>query len=240
VAIVLILLVESAGGFARFRGLTEKMLGPTQKIGVQFSLFVSLPYRMMLANYHSYQTLQLLESQSSQLAAALGQQQTLETENKALRSMVNATTSSREKQKILEPILGYSQPTIGNWDQAAQVGDPVFIDGELVGLVSRVSQNQAGITLLSQDYSQPLLARTSAGTTGMIYGNGQDLLLKQIPIEQQVAPGQIVYTAGQDGILPNWYIGTITEVHRHEGTPTQEAVVTQGVSFFTSQMVEVR
>lgn len=240
VGVCLLFLLEKLGGMVKIRGAAENFLQPSQQLGVQIISTVELPYRVITTSYRSYQSLQLLQVQYGQLAALVGQQTTLQTENETLRKMVNATMSSGEKKKILVPILGYSQPLIANQDHTYEVGDPVFIEGVLIGRVSRLSQNQAEVKLLSQLFTQPILAKTVSGSTGLIYGNGQDLVLKELPIEQQVEIGQQVYTVGQDGVMPNWYLGRIKELHRHEGAPTQEAVVEQGVSFFTNKMVEVK
>jgi cell shape-determining protein MreC len=240
VAVLLLLVIENIGLMNSFRGFIERRLSPVQKLGVNIVYFVELPYRVTVASYNSYQKIQNLELRYGELASRLGEEENLRVENDELRKMAGATTSSRLSQKILAPILGYSQPIIADTEQAFSAGDPVFIQGVFIGRVGEVSQGQAKVILLSQLFAQPVLAKTESGATGLLFGNGRDAILKEVPIEKEISVGQHVFTVGQEGTLPNWYIGTIKEVIRHEGSPTQEAIVNQGVSFFESKMVEIK
>ncbi len=240
VAVLLLFVIENVGLLSSFRGFVERRLRPVQQLGVNVVYFAELPYRITVASYNSYQKIQNLESRYGELASRLGEEENLRVENEELRKMAGATTSSRLSQKILAPILGYSQPIIADTGYALTTGDPVFIQGVFIGRVGEVSQGQAKITLLSQLFAQPVLGKTESGATGLLFGNGRNAILKEIPIEKEISVGQHVFTVGQEGILPNWYIGSIKEVLRHEGAPTQEAIVDQGVSFFESKMVEVK
>ncbi len=236
----LLLVLEQLGMTNELRSLTEKLVQPVQILAAQSVRIMEVPFQMVAISYRSYQHIQDLEKQNADLAAQVSQQLNLVMENQELRKMVNATASSGEKAKILAPILSYSQPLISNPNHTFATGDPVFIQGVFVGQIGKITQNQAEITLLSQLYQQPILAKMVSGTTGLIYGNGKDVVLKEVPIEEQLTVGELVFTAGQDGVLPNWAIGHIKEVHRQDGSPNQTAIVDQSVSFFTEKMVEVK
>lgn len=240
VVIIILLIVENIGLLNGVKAFAEKIAQPFQKFGVEVVSGIEMPYRVAQSSYNSYKKIQDLEVRYGELAAVVGQQANLQTENDELRKMLNATASTGQTDRILMPVLGYSQPLIANTQHNFQAGDPVFISGVFVGQVGKLEQDQAQIVLLSQVFAQPILAKTELGTTGLVYGNGKDVLMKEIPIEQQIQLGQKIFTSGQDSILPNWYIGRIKEVQRHEGSPTQEAVLDQGVSFFEAKMVEIK
>jgi len=240
VVVVVLFVLENVGVFGGIKEFAGRVALPFQEFGIEVVSGVELPYRVAMASYNSYKKIQDLELRYGELAAIVGQQSNLQAENDELRKMLNATSSTGQTDRILMPILGYSQPLIANTKHNFQTNDPVFVNGVFIGQVGKVEQNQAEVNLFSQQFTQPILAKTEANTTGLIYGNGKDIIMKEIPIEEQISVGQKVFTSGQDSILPNWYIGRIKDIQRREGSPTQEATVDQGVSFYESKMVEIK
>lgn len=235
-----LLVVENLSGLQRFRGVIERVAQPFQKVGVEVVHAIELPYRVAEESYNSYRKIQDLELRYGEMAAVVGQQANLQMEIDELRKMLNATASTGQTERILMPILGYSQPIIANTQHNFETGDPIFINGVFVGQVGKLSQNQAQVNLFTQLFSQPILAKTETGTTGLVFGTGKEIIMREIPIEQQVSVGQKVFTSGQERILPNWYIGRVREIERHEGSPTQSVYIDQGVSFFEAKMVEIK
>jgi len=239
-AILFFFVVEQVGLLTSFRKVAERSIMPFQQFGVSVVYLIVLPYRATVASYNSYQKIQDLELRYGEVAAQVGELENLRIENETLRKIAQATVGSGLVDKVITPILGYSQPILADTQNQFRTGDPVFIEGVFIGRVGVVSQNQAQLHLLSQLFTQPVLAKTETGASGLIFGNGKEVLLQEIPIEKEVAVGQKIFTIGQAGILPNWYIGRIKQIQRSEGSPTQKVLVDQGVSFFESKMVEVR
>ncbi len=239
-AILIFFVIENLGLLHSFKQVVERGMRPFQEFGTSFVSAVELPYRMSVSSYNAYQKIQNLEMRYGELASKLGEIENLKIENDELRKIAQATTSSGLKNKILTPILGYSQPIVADSQNLLQTGDPVFIQGVFIGRVGAVVQGQAQLVLFSQLFSQPIIAKTEGGATGLLFGNGRDVILKEIPIEKEVTVGQLIFTVGQENVLPNWFIGRIKAVTRHEGSPTQEALVDQGVSFYESKMVEIK
>lgn len=216
-----------------------KKLQPFQEFGTTVVRTVQYPYKIITLGMNSYKKIQNIEEQNARLIVQLSELEKLKTENSSLRETLQATASSHLTKREFVSILNYGKPLISRENATYESGDPAFIQGVFVGRVGALGRNQAELSLLSQQFVDPVVAKTATGVTGLLYGDGRQLVLRQLPIEQVIEVGQQVFTAGQNGVQPNWYIGRIREVIRHEGSPTQEATVDQGVSFFHSSMVEV-
>jgi rod shape-determining protein MreC len=129
---------------------------------------------------------------SKQLRAEVGLDQTL-----GISSYDPVTASVIERNSS----LWYQQVAVNAGSGAGvAVDDPVVADGALVGKVSLVNGSSAYITLIT-DHTVNVAAEVqdAKGDTGVLepdVGNPGALLLSELPNHANIAPGQLVVTAG--------------------------------------------
>jgi cell shape-determining protein MreC len=237
----LIALFELAGLLRPFRFVGEQISLPFLQLSSQIVSTVELPYQVVVTNYHSYQKIQDLELRYSELAAQVGEIDTLKTENKELKLLLEATVSGQKEPSTITSIIGYGQPLIAkNKNSLIEEGNMVLIAQTLVGVVGKVGDTQAEVRLLHLVGSPPLLGRTESNVTGIIAGDGRHVILREIPVETDIKVGEKIYTVGQAGIRANLFVGRVQSIMRSSGEPTQTAIIDQGVSFYEAHVAEVK
>lgn len=103
------------------------------------------------------------------------------------------------------------------------------------GLVGRVLESGNGwskVLLITDETSHvtALVQQSRAG--GVVEGTGTSLVMRYIPHEQRVEPGDVVLSAGLGGQFPKGVvIGVIESVERGDINPWQEAVVRAAQDF---------
>ncbi len=240
--------LEYAGVLGWLRSGLEVGLQPFSQLGTRVVKLITLPLEFVRISTRKYSYVLDLELRYAESAAQLSQLERLQKENQALRKLIEgegeragASSSAQVADRKVAAILSYAQPTIaiGSADGIKE-GSLVLVEGVLIGKVSQVSQHQSQIKLLpSFDQNEVILVQTDTGVTGLLAGNGAEVIVKELPIETQIQAGQRVETSGQVGVLPYLYVGRVQQFHRNEAAPTQTAVIDQGVSFYRSTVVEV-
>lgn len=116
----------------------------------------------------------------------------------------------------------------------------VVAGGVLLGVVEEVGANTADIKLAS-DINFRALARTESGVEGVIKGQvGGGVMLDQLPREQGIDTGELVYTSGQDGTHPpRILIGTIRSLAQAPGEVFDTAHINPEISYQSVQVVSV-
>lgn len=181
-----------------------------------------------------------LEHNYAGALAGLSELDELRQENQILREMLENTDRTLETRIITAPIVSLSVPAVSAGEhEGVLVGSMVGARGVLLGRVKEVSTHQSTVDLFSGVTSAPVLVRTESGVQGMIQGNGQQVILTQIPREAEIESGQRVVTLGQPGISSGLLIGTIGENITEESAPVQSAIVNQHISFYEISVVEV-
>lgn len=182
-----------------------------------------------------------LELQYAQSLAQITELEQLRQENQSLRALLGSSTTLQDRGVIASPIIAYGRPLMAAGSQEGiQPGMMVLVADTLIGVVTEVSTTQSQVALLHQETAPQVLAKTEAGVTGIIRGNGQRVIMTEVPIEQTVSVGQRVVTQGQDGIAPNVVIGTVAEVRAEPTSAVQALVIEQIVSFYETSILEVR
>jgi cell shape-determining protein MreC len=183
-----------------------------------------------------------LQYRYSEAAAELGKIQTLERENQELRKLLENSDRSYQSALITAPIVSFAQNFIAAGSQAGiRPGSAVLYKGTLLGLIDRVEEKQASVLLLSKLSDTRVWAETETGVTGLIQGNGREILLTEIKHDQSVAVGQLVFTASQVGIEKGLFIGKIARLSTtNQAQAVQTAVIEQIVNFYEVSLVEVR
>jgi len=244
-SIAMLALLETIGLLAPVRQFGERVINPVLTQSVKVVQAVKSPFQAVFQNVYRYQQLQDLELRYSEALAQLAAHDALKKENEELRKVLEAKQSTSNQlensQSSIAPIISYGQPSLGRGQtDGVGEGNPVFVARTLVGRIGKVSSNQAEVVLLSSVLSLPVLAKSESGVTGIVVGNGRQVLMKEVPIEVEVRVGERVDSVGQPGLLPGVLIGRIQAINREEGLSTQTLVIDQIVSFFESNTVEVQ
>lgn len=168
----------------------------------------------------------------------------VERENQILRQLLNYTRNNPQFTYEATTIVGRSigfDPTnllyfvyvdVGARDGVAE-GMPVVTDRGLVGRVTAVSPNLAQILLLIDPASSVNAIIQNSRVTGIVRGHiDGTLTLERIPPNEEVNPGDIVFTSGLGGNFPDkLVIGQITEVIQRDQDMFQVARIRPTVDF---------
>lgn len=239
--LIIIGVAELVGVLQPLRRFGEQITQPFLRTSSAVVYSTLFPYRMITNAHQSYSRIQDLELRYSEVLAQLGELQSLRAENEELRKVLGVAPSDIRHKRMITTIIGYGQPLIEKHAQDfISEGNMVLIAQTLIGRIGKVSEGQAEVQLLLHPLSQSILAKTESGISGIVAGNGRQVLLKEVPIEAELKVGEQVTTLGQLGIQSDVFIGKIQSLHREDGSPTQTAILDQGVSFYESRVVEVR
>jgi len=240
VAVCIIMITEYVGLLKPIRSVTEKIWSWVAVPTASLTYAAVDPFTTWRAQRQALNQLDQLQLQYSQVQATITQLQALKTENDNLRSLISSGSGTVKVRAITTPIIAYGQPMIAaGTDQNLFEGEPILVGQTMVGIVNQVSDHQSSVLLVSQENGPKVLARTESGVSGILMGDGKQVLLTEIPIDSKLTPGEKVVTQGQTGIRPALLIGTISQVKAEPQASVQTAVVEQMVSFYESTMVVV-
>lgn len=245
-ASVVLAVLEFLGLGGAVRWPLELSVRPLTMIASQGWTAVSWPVTGWWQGRRLQYRLRDLELRYAELVSEAAAAHELRQENAALRQMIENTDRSLSESRVAAPITAYGTSYVGVGSrQGVEVGDPVVFNKVLLGRVSAVSPTQSRIELLTQANPQPLLAKVQTSepdqdqVSGLVSGDGRQLLLSEVATNAQLEPGQIVVTAGQVGVPPGLVLGQVIKTVDLPTAATQQAVIDSGVSFFDLQLVEV-
>lgn len=110
----------------------------------------------------------------------------------------------------------------------------------LVGQVEDAGQGWAKVLLVTDQTSNVTAMVQQSRATGVVEGTGGGLVMRYIPHEQRVEPGDVVLSAGLGGQFPKGLvIGTVDSVERSDINPWQEAVIRPSTDFSEIEYVFV-
>lgn len=225
------------------RNLGELAITPLESLSAQIVLGLRTPLILAKQAYKADIRIQDLERRYSETLAELGKLEGVAEENRQLRAALLQTEAAATAERLfVSPILSYGLPSIGVGSVAGvRESDPIVINGILVGRVTGVHEYQAGVALLQNNTTEPILAKiANTAITGLVVGNGRDILLTEVASDQKLAEGDRVITAGQPGLSPGITIGIVQRLLTKPEDAVQTAVIAQSVSYFESRLVEVR
>ncbi|MBT3249483.1 MAG: rod shape-determining protein MreC [Candidatus Pacebacteria bacterium] len=197
------------------------------------------PLVLLKSSLNASQQVKELEQAYSLSLARILELEYLESENNELRQLLQVQ-EKETPMKIAVPIISRGQPSIsiGKADNV-RVGQPVLVAEMLVGVIRSISDHQSVVGLLAQDNKTSILAKTESGVSGLVVGNGKNILLTEIPKEAQLSIGELVVTVGQEQIHPQLILGQVQQIIDQPSAPVKEAILTQKVSFYEASIVEV-
>ena len=129
-----------------------------------------------------------------------------------------------------------------------RVYDAVVTDRGLVGQVTKVTRDEAKVTLLTDKESAVTAKDRTSGAIGIVrhsQGSEDVLFLDRVAKSQEVKEGDLVMTAGlQQGKLPSFYpkgipIGVVTKIGQTDIDPFQDVQVQPLVDFSSVEAVVV-
>jgi rod shape-determining protein MreC len=241
ILIVGLALTEFVGLNQPGQRVVQRLMHPVQLVARQVTQSIVAPLRYGWSLQKTQRRILDLEQRYAESSAQLGEMDSLKSENEALRGMLQATDTRLEKRVITTPILSYGHPLVAGGSQdGVQTGQLVLVSQTLVGMVTDVSETQSQVHLLFQEQTQSVVAKTESGVQGLVKGDGKRVLLTEIPVEAEVKVGDRVITSGQAGIPGDIFIGRVASVQAEPQASAQTAVIEQIVSFYHTQVVEIR
>jgi cell shape-determining protein MreC len=238
--VIVMSLMELVGWLSSIKPVVELLLLPASRTFSTLIIGSTTPaihFGQMISRPNQ---LRELEQSYAVALSQLSELDQLRRENLALREMLENTDRTLTKKLITAPIVSLSVPAIAAGQQDGVLpGSQIGARGVLLGVVQEVSVHQSTVKLLSGHDSAPVLVQTEKGVQGLVEGNGQEVILTQIPREEVIASGQRVVTLGQPGIAGGLLVGTIGEIITSDSAPVQSAIVNQLVSFYELSIVEV-
>jgi cell shape-determining protein MreC len=238
--VVVIAILEQVHVISPLRQVISESLAPLLRFEAQVVSELSWPARVWQQKMSNYQMLVQLEKQYAQAAAEATQAAALKQENEELRKLLGEKDRPAQTVQIVAPVISYGRPTV-IFEKGVPVkeGTVVLYGKTLLGRVGVVSSNQATVELLTAPVLQPLLVKTESGVTGLVNGNGKQVLLSEIPANAELKVGEKIETAGQVDVPAHLFIGTIQSVERLPDLPIQRAVLSQPVDFYQTHLVEL-
>ncbi len=243
IVILLFGITEFLGLMTPVRGIGERLFSPLLGFSTQLIEITLMPYHLVKKNMLGYQYIRDLELKYSQAAAESAELANLRAENAELRALIEKKDSfqSLNNQVIIAPIVSYGQPFIGKGQEdGVNEGNLILLGDTFIGRVGKTSAHQAEVILLQQASSQPVLAKTESGVSGVIVGDGKQLVLKELPTDTEIKTGEKISSEGQPGVPKGMFIGTVKEVQKQANSSMQTAIITQVASFYESHIVEVK
>lgn len=182
----------------------------------------------------------------------------LEGEYNLLLSLFDYANETPQSERVIAGVIGRdSSPLFESiiidkgTNDGIQVGMPVDSERGLVGQVFRTTPDSALVLLISDTSSSVPARMSESRATGLIHGGGssENLRMDWIPLEAEVAVGDVVLTSGligqfDQGILVGRFpkgliIGRIASVERSDAEILQRALIQTDVNFDDLELVFV-
>ncbi|NCN45237.1 MAG: hypothetical protein AUK08_01990 [Candidatus Pacebacteria bacterium CG2_30_36_39] len=237
-----VLLLESVGWLLPVQNLTYGyVVKPMKHWWVQQSTKVTSTVGLVSKLFNAAAHIQDLESRLADAAASLTELDSLKTENKELRYLLENTDRPQGRTLITRPVVAFAKPAVaGGLDLQLEKNSLILSRETLLGQISEVGNFESQVTLLYEKEATPILAETDTGVQGIVRGDGRKLLFTEVARTANLIVGQRVITVGQPQVEQGILIGKIVAIENNMTASVQTAVIEQYVSFYESPVVEVR
>ena len=233
-------LISISGWYTPIQNTLLTASAPFLRVTSRVVSVALLPVKGVFSGANSQDKIRQLSAEASILQARIAELEYVEKENEALKNILENSDRTLDEMYIASPILSLSYPAIGVGEREGVLPQQaVVLSATLIGTISEVYPTQSKVSLLSSQTASPLLVRTETGIEGIIIGDGKNVIMRHIPREIQVKEGERVFTIGQEGIRKNMFVGRVSQVVAEPSSPTQEATISQYVSFYDAVLVEV-
>lgn len=212
----------------------EKNFRVLQKIAYPFNRFKKM--------WNLTARLEDLQYRYNEAAAISVRVAALEKENQELRKILENSDRSYRQVTISAPVISFAQSFVAVGSQSGiKPGSAVLYKGTLLGLVDEVKEKQSSVLLLAKMLDTGILVETNTGIKGLLKGNGQKILLTEIPSDAKLEIGQLVFTSSQVGLEKGLLIGRVVSIlANNQALATKTAVVEQEVNFYEVSLVEIK
>ncbi|PIS23452.1 rod shape-determining protein MreC [candidate division WWE3 bacterium CG08_land_8_20_14_0_20_40_13] len=163
-------------------------------------------------------------------------------ENEVLKKQFNGKINDWQGDLIMARVLGWGQTTAASsktiilnkgTTQGLLEGDPVILDGNLVGQIVQVYENSALCRLASDSNFKAAVVTQKSRVFGTIAGDfGTKLRLEHILQAENLDTGEAVITSGMDGKFPKGLVvGFVESVTSAPSAVEKTAVINSAISF---------
>lgn len=162
----------------------------------------------------------VLKAQNDQLLAQVASLSSVKAENEQLHKDLNFSQSHRNLDLVPAQIISFSPVSAyqafsinkGSVD-GLQDGQAVVSSGFLVGKVKNVNAHTSEVWLISNRNILTPVTLTGSGTTGILKGGIQGLVVDNIPVDAKVSVGEPVVTSALEGLYPAGIpVGTVADI----------------------------
>ncbi len=232
---------EMTGSAQEIQSLIRQYSLPIQLATAQRIQTIKTPISSLFIFWNQLETYQELELAYANLQAQLVNLEQLEKENQELRSQLGIESEIKTQGLITTPVLSFPYRLIKHGTQSAvKTGDLVLVNGTLVGRLGEVNLEYSRVILLSDQDASAVIGITNLGQRGVVRGRDQQLVLTEVPQAATVSSGDRVMSAGEKGIKPGVFIGTIGQELTKPTDAVQTFVIDQVNTFDTARLVEIQ
>lgn len=240
--LVFVSFIEYLGLLDVVRLAGRQVVTPAMKVNVRLVSWFGRPLRHLRRLNKAAHKVEDLEHRYAEASVLLSELEGLRAENQALRGLLENTDRKLDRVIVTAPILSFARPMLAvGAEDGVRPGAMVLSANTMLGLVIEVEPRQSRVRLLSQANSDPILARTESGAQGLVVGDGRQVLLTELPIDQEIQLNERVVTLGQEGVAKDVFIGRIIAFKSSPlSSATKIAILEQYVSFYEALVVEVK
>jgi rod shape-determining protein MreC len=190
----------------------------------------------------------VLRQENNELRNQIILLQEAQIENETLRRQLDFKSAVSSLRLLAAEVIGRDPNSLLQFliidrgaEDGLQRGMPVLAAEGLVGRISEVSANSAKVMLITDPSSSVSALIQRSRSTGMVQGSpGSGLVMRYIPQEDTVVPGDVVITSGLGGNFPKrLVIGQLASVTKRDVEMFQEARIIPAVNLHDLETVMV-
>ena len=239
--LVMVAVGEMTGMSRQLQGIVRQNSLPVQVAIQEFLQIGAQPLEFFQYFWHQSENNLTLEREQASLQSQLTELERLKTENQELRTQLGILAVDQKQRKIATPILSFPYRLIKIGLQiGAKSGDLVLVSGTLVGRLGVVDLDYSRVVLLSDHDASAIIGITNLGQRGIIRGLDRQLVLTEVPQTATIKTGDRVMTAGEIGIKPGIFVGTIGPEITLATDAVKTFVIEQTNTFDSATLVEVQ
>ncbi|MHB1293440.1 MAG: rod shape-determining protein MreC [Anaerolineae bacterium] len=242
------LVLDQAGGPNPVRDTFSSLMSPVQYILGR----IGGPVLDTLGRVGRIGTLgseyEALVSENAELRSQVIRLQEAQIENEDLRRQLNFKSAAPNYQLLSAEVIGHDPTNLLQYliiDRGANdgitPGMPVLVADGLVGRIQEVSADSSKVMLITDPSSSVSGQIMRSRVTGVIQGSaGRGLVMRYIPQESDLVPGDVVLTSGLGGNFPKrLVIGQVASVTQKDADIFQEAVLAPEANLYDLETVMV-
>ncbi|MHB0858253.1 MAG: rod shape-determining protein MreC [Anaerolineae bacterium] len=242
------LFFDQTGGPNPVRDAFSSLMAPVQYVIGR----VGRPVLHTLGRVGHIGTLELdydtLARENAELRSQVIMLQEAQIENENLRRQLSFKSAVPSLQLLSAEVIGHDPTNLLQFliiDRGAkdgiEPGMPVLVAEGLVGRIQEVSAESAKVMLITDPSSSVSGIIMRSRVTGVIQGYaGRGLVMRYIPQESDLVPGDVVLTSGLGGNFPKrLVIGLVSSVTQKDADIFQEAELVPAANLYDLETVMV-